>query len=86
MRWVLLHSLLLLARTPTCNGVYQIRYGFVVISITRRGGIIANFCDGMKLVILALLPTVFPNSSTSVMSDILIRLCGSLVASQFEGK
>ena len=34
--WFLLHSLLLVATTPTCNGEYQIRYGFVVISITRR--------------------------------------------------
>ena len=39
MTWVLLHSLILLARTPTFDWVYQIRYGFVVISITRSGGV-----------------------------------------------
>ena len=51
--WFLLHSLLLVATTPTCNGEYQIRYGFVVISIIRRGGIIrangvASFDDDGK--------------------------------------
>ena len=33
-RW---HSLLLIPTTPTCNGVYQVWYGFVVFSIIRRG-------------------------------------------------
>ena len=36
--WVLWHSLLLGATTPTCNGVYQVWYGFVAFSIIRRGG------------------------------------------------
>ena len=38
MTWVLLHSLLLLARTPTFDCVYQIWYGVVAFSITRSGG------------------------------------------------
>ena len=35
---LLWYSPLLVAATPTCNGVYHIWYGFVVISIIKRGG------------------------------------------------
>ena len=38
MMLFLWHSLLLVVTKPTCDGVYQVWYGFVLISITRRGG------------------------------------------------
>ena len=75
MIWFLWHSLLLGARTPTCNGVYQVWYGFDVISITRRGGIyyfyfildfvviVEKYCEETKLVCTS----VAASSSSSLL-------------------
>ena len=53
MTQFLLHSLLLVARTPTCNCVYQVWYFFGVY-IIKRGGMAdeslnRKYRDGVKI-------------------------------------
>ena len=73
------HSLLLLATTPTCDGVYQVWYVFVVISIIKRGGIasIVNVQQKRRKISLIKLPNdiiPFVLSSTNT-NNTNIRFC-----------
>ena len=45
------HSLVWIPTTPTCDGVYQIWYGFVVLSIIKEAGWMINrkYCDEVKV-------------------------------------
>ena len=85
--WLFLwHSLVWIPTTPTCNGVYYFWYGFVVISITRRGGISRIFTLLLSVLFLALSRIVLIRSFVPGFSIIPFRFCTISMVSSIEEK